>query len=123
MSGDVPIAGFYRTKLVKGGCWVAARIWHGAPVIDGEELERSHRWNIEVDGETTELERDGEGYRCKVLIDVYRHWPHCGREPIEEHVYNYMKDFAAYAKAHAPHLPEASPRSPINLVGGKSLRP
>ena len=122
--GDTPVAGFYRAKLVSDGPYVALRIWFGAPIIGGTEQDRSPRWNIEVDGETTFIERDADtGYRCSVLYDVYRFWPHCGRSKICENEYRYMKDFAAYAKAHAQHLPEASPRSPINLVGGKSLRP
>lgn len=49
---DRPTPGLYRTRLVKGGPWVAARIWHGPPSdpLTGEVLERAHALRCEIDG-------------------------------------------------------------------------
>lgn len=47
-----PTPGLYRTRLVKGGPWVAARIWHGPPLdpVTGEPLDRAPRLQCEIAG-------------------------------------------------------------------------
>lgn len=113
---DEPIAGYYMTRLTKGATYVPVRIYFGCPVIDHEEQDRSPRWCVIVNGETDRLET-GEGYSCRVALDVYSVWPHCGRFPIPEAEYNYMIDKATWAKAHAPDRPQANPRKKIDVRG------
>lgn len=121
---DAPIAGTYQTRLVKGGPWVPVMLYFGLPIIGGEEQDRGPRWCVVVDGATDELEVDRDaGYRCRVAIRVDRYWPYCGREPIGLADYHYMVDFARWAKVHAPHLPQASPRSPVKLDQMKPILP
>lgn len=116
---DTPIPGWYRTRLVKNGPWVPVRIYHGLPVVSGEEQDRAPQWCVEVAGKTDYVEKDPDNpeYRCHVLLDVYRYWPWCGREPITEGEYKYMIAHAAWSKQHAPHHPEAQPRKAINKRG------
>lgn len=47
-----PTPGLYRTRLVKGGPWVAARIWSEPPTdpVTGETLDRSWVLRCSVDG-------------------------------------------------------------------------
>ena len=110
-----PTPGHYATTLVKNGPRVAVLIWFGAPIIDGEEQDRSHRWNIEVDGATDRWEKGDDGYRCRVALDIDSFWPWVARDPIEPSEYQYLKAHSAWAKEHAPHHPKAAPRSPVDF--------
>lgn len=55
---DTPIAGLYRGRMVRGGPWVAVRIWFGPPAdpVTGEPLDRSHRWQALRNGESCEVD-------------------------------------------------------------------
>jgi hypothetical protein len=104
------IAGHYRTRLIRGGLWVAVRFWFGAPIVDGEELDRSHRWCVEVDGRTDRIDKD-EG---RVLLDPLEVWPWAGGNPISEREYRFLRRRASWAVEHAPEHPAANPHKPIN---------
>lgn len=116
LQGDRPVAGTYAMRLVKGGPRVAVRIWHGAPVIDGEELDRSHDWRAEIDGRTDMIEKDDAGYRCTVALPVDKAWPWCAKEPIKDGEYRYLKALAEHARKHDPSHPAANPRKPVDLA-------
>lgn len=107
-----PQAGFYRVKLVRGGIHVPVRIWFGCPVIDGEEQDRSPRWCVEVDGQTSRPVADVEGHIEP--LDPHEVWPFC--EPITEDEYRFMCRRRGWAVDHAPHHPAANPREPIDLA-------
>lgn len=98
--GDNPIAGFYRSRLVKKGPLVAIKVWWGQPLDEnGEIMERHMRWQALADGRP---------------IDLSKVWPWCANQPIEEWEYDLMLATARWAKAHAPDRPEASPHEPVN---------
>ena len=67
--------GFYRVKLVKGGPWVAVRIWLGEPrdPVTGDLLDRSPRH---------------QAVRNAIECDVWQVWPNCCGEPISEEEYH-----------------------------------
>ncbi|MDY7525525.1 hypothetical protein [Sphingomonas sp. 10B4] len=98
---DVPIAGWYRLKLVSGGVFVAVKIWFGAPLdpIDGTELDRAPRWQATANGEQ---------------IDLGRVWPKCAAEPIDQAEAEYLIAAADWAKKNAPDSAFANPRRRIN---------
>lgn len=100
---DVPIAGWYRFKLVSGGVFVAVKIWFGAPLdpIDGTELDRAPRWQAEANGEPISLERV---------------WPKCADEPIDQAEAAYLANRKAWAERVAPDSPQADPRRRIDLL-------
>lgn len=111
-----PVAGFYQIRLVAGGPFVPVRVWFGAPIVDGEELDRSPRWCCEIDGRADEIEQDkATGYRCRVPIDAGRVWPFCARWPIEEWEYRYMVEHGAWART-VPGHPKATPRKPVDFL-------
>lgn len=111
-----PVAGFYATTLVKHGPRVPVRIWFGPPVINGEELDRSPRWNVEADGRTDRWEEDTDAdYRCRVSIEVDRFWPYVAREPITATEYAYLARHSAWAKEHQPNHPKASPYKAVDF--------
>src|SRR5262245_39905323 len=111
-----PEVGFYTCRLGKHGPKVAVRIWWGEPIFDGEAQDRSHRWNIEVDGETDRIERDDDGKPIgRVLLDVDEYWPFCCGSPITESEYRFLLRRVAWARKHDPQHPVANPRRPIDV--------
>lgn len=100
---DKPIAGFYKTKLVKGGPWVPVCIWFGAPLDPDtlEPLDRSHRWNA---------------IRDNRLVDIDRVWPSVYGHEISEEDYRLMLALATHARKHDPQQPIANPRKRIDFL-------
>jgi hypothetical protein len=116
----VPVTGYYKTRLVNSGAWVAVRIWFGAPIIDGEEQDRSPRWCVEVDGRTDRFDREA-GHR--VPLDALDVWPWCAGHPISRHEYGFLRKRAAWARDHAPEHPAANPFERIDLRAMKPVEP
>lgn len=101
--------GLYRVRLVKGGPWVAARVTHGpTPGPDGEEMDRSWVWTVEVDGEPF-----GIPGPCAYTAGAWRVSP--GGQPIEQEEYDYMVAMARYARLYDKTLPEAAPRLAVDM--------
>lgn len=95
-----PQAGFYKRKLVKGGPWVAARIW----------------LHQEIDPETGQLMAD-EVLRCEVggrARDPVEQWTWLCNEPISQAEYEYLMASRTWAAANAPHEPVANPMKPVD---------
>jgi len=101
-----PTAGYYAMRLVRKGPRVPVRIWFGVPIVDGEQQDRSPRWNCEIDGRTTER---GE------LLPIERAWPYCAREPIDATTYFFMVAHTRWARDHAPDHPKAEPRRAVDF--------
>jgi hypothetical protein len=100
---DQPVAGYYKRRLVKNGPWIPVRIWFSAPTDPhqpGETLDRSPRWQAELDGRE---------------IGIWDVWPACSGHPIDEAEFRYMIATAAHARKHEPHMPEADPDRSIDL--------
>ena len=111
-----PNPGHYATRLVKGGPRVAVRIWFGLPIVDGDELDRSLRWCVEIDGKTDKVVKDPEsGERCTVPLEPTAVWPFCAKEPITSAEYRYLLAMSKHAKAHNPMHPAAAPREKIDV--------
>ena len=60
---DQPVAGCYRTRLVKDGPPVALLLWFGAPVdpLTGEPMDRAPAWFATING--------------KQIVEAARFWP------------------------------------------------
>ena len=101
-STETPVAGCYRIRLVKGGPFVALRIWLGHPLdpVTGEELtERGARWQCRLNGTQ--------------LVPVEDFWPACAKHPISQ------SDYARYCRLSRtmnPKHPFYDPRRPINRM-------
>lgn len=92
---STPVAGFYRTRLGKDTVRVGVRLWWGPPndPVTGEPLDRSYRWQADVNGEP--------------YPDFDRLWPVCAAEPISEADYRRMCARQDWARQHAPDSPYA----------------
>lgn len=100
---DVPVAGFYRTRLRRGAVQVGVRIWCGAPLdpVTGEEMDRSHRWQAQVNGQPVDLERV---------------WPRCADDPVDEGEYRHLCGVQAWGEKNAPDSPQADPTRAVDLL-------
>jgi hypothetical protein len=107
---DVPTAGFYRARVSKDGILAGVRIFHGPPLdpVTGEELDRSWRWQAEVNGEPADIERL---------------WPWCARETISEAQYRVYCGRQTWAKSAAPDSAYASPSRKIDLLSRSTPLP
>lgn len=103
--------GLFATKLVKGGVEVALKVLHEPPrdPETGEPLDRSFYWSVYEDGR---LVFGPELTPCPRL--------YIGRA-IEQWEYDFILDDHAWARANAPHLPEANPRQALDLRSAKPV--
>lgn len=99
---DRPQPGFYKTRLVRGGPWVAGRIYEIPPLDPdtGELLDRPVMLAGEIGG-------------AEVQIDEA--WLKLMGNPIGEAEYRYLSSVAQWAGAYDPNSPEANPRSAVDL--------
>ena len=108
---SLPVAGFFRHKLRSGGVVVGVRIYFDQPIdpVTGERLDRSYRWQADVNGEP--------------FGDFDRVWPGCTGEPISEAEY---EDYCArlrWAREHAPDSAFANPTRPYDPLSSDEVLP
>jgi hypothetical protein len=102
---------YYRARLVGAGPFVPVMVWHGAPFIDGTELDRSPRWQALVGvepsaravlmGDEIPIEVDGVTLR--------------NLERISEQTYRFMVADAQHAANWRPDDPKASPQKAVDF--------
>jgi len=93
---DRPRAGFFRTRLIRGGIFVGVRFW-----TEGRD------WRVEIDGRTT---RD-DGFP----LDPLEVWPYCAGQEITEREFHFLARRRQWAQEHAPEHPAADPGEPVDL--------
>jgi hypothetical protein len=105
---------FWRAKLVPGGPFVGVKTFLGPPLVDGEYLDRSPRWQAIIRNETTArailmlgnenapVEIDGKNIRSV--------------QAITKEDYLLLIRHSEWATKHAPHLPDANPETPIDWM-------
>jgi len=101
---------FWKAKLIRGGPFVGVKTFHGPPLVDGEFLDRSHRWQAIVRletsarmilmGDETPIEVEGKHLR--------------GIERIDEAAYRHLIEHADWATKYRPDLPDANPETPVD---------
>lgn len=96
---DLPQAGWYQRRLVKGGPFVAGEIWLDQAVDDSGELTEPERLRCLVDGK----ERDPADQ-----------WLWLCNNPISRDEFRFMTRTANWARVHAPSEPEANPKEAID---------
>ena len=114
---------YWRARLGKDMPYVPLATWFGPPYVDGEELDRSPRWQCLLRNETTarvvlmgdETPIDVDDSRPD--SDPFHSLSLRNLERIDKAEYDYMRDHASWASQHAPHHPAASPRTKISKRG------
>lgn len=102
---------YWQARMVKDGPFVGVKTWHGAPLIDGEELDRSPRWQALVGTEATGRMILTGDY-MPVEVDGV-HLRNLSR--IEEHEYDFLVAETGWTEVHAPHRPQANPHKPVDF--------
>lgn len=102
---STPCAGYFRHRLSSGSVAVGVRIYFDQPVdpVTGERLDRSYRWQADVNGEP--------------FADWDRIWPACTGEPISETEYQSYCNRQRWARDNAPASSYAEPgrrRDPLS---------
>lgn len=110
---------FYSARLAKDGPLVGVRLFLGAPVIDGEEQDRSPRLNVLVDTEPTsryvwQLAENGcpvdvEGCTMRIIGEV------------DEAEYQYLLARGHWAQEHSPYHIAAAPRQTVDVRAIKGI--
>lgn len=100
--------GWFRMRMVRGGPFVAARIFLPCPIVPCDpdidpfewcrHYDRSRQYLAEIDGEAA---------------DVMRVWT--GAETIRQAEWQYLTDAANWDRVFSPASPAANPRKPVNL--------
>ncbi len=104
---------FFRARLAKAGPFIGVRMFFGPPIIDGEELDRSPRWQVTVGAETTSraiLMLGADEIPVEIEDVLLR-----GVEPVTEAEWQYLVAHQAWAAEHAPNHPKAEPRRAVDF--------
>lgn len=88
-----PLCGYFKTRLVKDGPFVPARIWMEQPVDDDGELISPEVLRCEVDGQAK---------------DPVEQWVRLCHNAITHNEFDYMTRCRNWAKANAPEEYEAA---------------
>lgn len=98
---EEPQAGWFKTKLVKHGPWVPARIWLTSFTDEHGDLIEDEAFWCEVNGSPR---------------DAYWEWHYLCRYPISEDEFHYMLAVQKWAEVNAPSEPEANPRQAVDWM-------
>lgn len=114
------MAAYWKCRLVSAGPFVPVKTWFGAPLVDGEELDRSHRWQALVRLETSSR---AILFGDETPIEVEGMRSMRGLERITESDYAYMLRHADYSTKHKPENHDAAPYTPIDWNKSKPIFP
>lgn len=102
---------YYRARMVKGGPFIGVETWFGAPVVDGETLDRSPRWQARIHtdanpvailtGGPLPIEVDGVTLR--------------GVEAITEADYRFLIAHGEWCDATTADHPRTTPRAAVDF--------
>jgi hypothetical protein len=99
---STPQVGLFKRKLVRGGAWVAARIFKTG---ERDELGRL------IEDEVLRCEVDG-----KAVDDVEDQWLWLAANPIDDVEFRLLMRLGPWARQHAPNDPNADPGKPIDYM-------
>jgi hypothetical protein len=94
---------------------VPVRIWFGAPIDPdtGDEMDRSHRWQIEIAGVLFDQPLTFGGITISAVTEF---WPAIVREQIDEADYRFRIARAEWAQEFDPEDALGSPGGKINAM-------
>ena len=111
MTTDTPQPGHYKTRLVRNGPFVPARVWINKP-------ERDDAGDL-MDDEGLMMEVNGERISGEQLIAET--WLWLMGNPIDQAEYDFMMADSDHAQKYRPDDPKARPTKAIDLGSQKSI--
>ena len=117
---DIPRPGYFKTKLVRNGPWLGARVFKTlcTCTINGGDESLEHDWNLLCDrypNPTLSAELDGKP------AQFYRVWT-TGTE-IDETEFNYLTGISKWDRQNDAFSPYVTPHQPININKTKPVGP
>ena len=109
---------YWKCKLVPGGPFVPVKTWFGPPLVDGEELDRSPRWQALVRLETSSR---AILFGNETPIEVEGMKSMRSLERVSEADYQFMLKHADYSTKHKPDNHDAAPYTPIDWNKGRPI--
>lgn len=107
---------YWTAQLAKGAVDVGVMTFFDGPLVDGEILDRSPRWQALVRTEKTgRAITQGDHVPVEVEGVFLRRI-----RPTTKANYEYLVSHADYSTAHAPHKPDASPTEAIDFMKMKT---
>lgn len=110
-AGDSPQPGYYKTRLVRNGPFVPARVWFNVP-------ERDEAGDL-LDDEGLMMEIDGQRINGEQTINEKWLWMY--GNPIDKQEYDFMIADSDHAKQYRPEDPKAKPTKSYDLGTAKSI--
>jgi hypothetical protein len=119
-----PQPGFYRTKDVRGGVWIAVKIEDHSPREDcpvcgaaGFEYTPGDPCG-ECNGTGSILVGDEEfkAWKGGREVNIDSVWPYAAAHPITEQEYDYLLGRQTYAEVRDPEAPEANPKEVVDIL-------
>ena len=105
-------AHYWTAKLAKGGVDIGVMTFFDGPMVDGEILDRSPRWQALVRTETTgRIILMGEQVPIEVEGVFLRNI-----KPTTKANYDYLVSHAAFSTNHAPHNADAKPTEAVDFM-------
>lgn len=105
-------AHYWTAKLVKDGPDIGVMTFFDGPLVDGEILDRSCRWQAKVRTETTgRVILMGDQVPIEVEGVFLRNI-----KPTSRTNYEYLVSHADYSTNHAPHNVDATPTEAVDFM-------
>lgn len=117
---DLPRAGFFKTRIVRGGPWVGARIYETlcCCTINGGDENVEHKWQDNCDRyprPRLSAEMDGRPSSVNRVWGV--------STEIEESEYHYLVDSAAWDRENDPDSPYITANKALDINKMKPIGP
>lgn len=103
---------FYQARLVRDGPFIAVKTWFGPPLVNGEEIDRSWRYQVLVgtdrdarailQGDAMPIEVDGITLRSV--------------EKITEREYRFLLKHGEWCDATSANHPRTTPREAVDFM-------
>ena len=105
---------FYRARIARRGPFIGVKVFFGPPLVGGEEIDRSPRWQTIVNGETTGravLQTGNDDVPVEVDGITLRNV-----EAITLAEYQFLVADAEHAREWRPDHPKAKPREAVDFL-------
>lgn len=107
-----PDTQFFTAQMVKDGPDIGVATFFAGPLIDGEFLDRSPRYQALIRNETSGRPIHQGDYTPVEVEGIFLR----RIRPTTRSNYTYLISHSSYSTAHAPHNPDAAPTEAVDFM-------